>query len=639
MTVPPQPVGENPQQQQDQRVTIVELVKAKVDALKITRAIILDDAIEPEITQGNWTAFVDLIQNSDASLWQTVQSIVGDSGGDIEVLPDDQSLDKIQRLVDASGNAEAIKLIIPTADASLTSLMDYLKEVNIEVSSYAKLDESVPKTEKLYFLDYRLRPEQPQTAGEDASRLLADIVKDLPEGAEPPAAMLMSRSINDRPTEHEWERVVRDGGGFVRSNFRYLEKGTLSSREKFLFLLYDLLLSVPLGRAYFDHVRALRGSAKSTVDRVAAEICGLLPSDFAPFASRLFGNDQQAKAGDHLLGLFSGLLANELRNDTTVRDNIQKFFQMLVQEKMPAPNEVRSHSLHRLHAKLLYDQSDYILKSPIGFGDIYQLRGKSGFYIIITPECDVEPRSENGVCGPKVERILLIHGELKDQKPPKDVGNIEATPLMLKEGSDEIKWIHWNLQNARILPWRRLQHQSGRWKKWARLRVQEAEKIQLRYAADVLAVGTDDVSSHLRSRAARLYKYLGTKSDFKVICDLEIMEIENPEQKDNPAWALSASSAHILCGAEEHIMNADLVTALRCYMPKKEFSEQLKTAKVLVATSGNLIQLGWFSTHKLPNNFNLPASVDAAYNASLQAPADEKEPQKYESTNAAQDHA
>src|SRR5258706_9976805 len=178
----------------------------------------------------------------------------------------------------------------------------------------------------------------------------------------------------------------------------------------------DLLDSLPLGRDYFSRVRSLRQAAQATVAKVAADTCGLVPADFQIFANAIggSGDEQRATMADHLISLFTGLLAAELRSDSETQDSLRNFFDMLMAKPGMAPGDVGSHTLHRLHARLLYDCSEWVTSTSMGVGDIYRCRGdERSYYIVITPECDLEPRYEDGVCiGPKVAFVVLLREEL-----------------------------------------------------------------------------------------------------------------------------------------------------------------------------------------------------------------------------------
>jgi hypothetical protein len=569
---------------------IRNIVERKLNDLHIHTVVLVDDDFAPSLPPERWTELVDVARTHNSALLSEIDQIVADVGtGNVEDYPNAIALFRILRAVAASACQEAKDLLAaPNVQDSLVKLETYLLELKREVKKYWKIDDA-PRDEKLYFLDYRMQ-QDPDTQGLDASLLLKGIISELTEQGDPPAAILMSRVRDDRPTVEDLEDITRNGGGFVRSNFRYLDKTeTLPSRTRFLFLMNDLLDSLPLGRDYFSRVRSLRQAAQATVAKVAAETCALLPADFQIFANAIGGSGdvQRAAMADHLISLFTGLLAAELRNDGETYESLGKFFDMLMAKPGMAPGDVGSHTLHRLHARLLYDCSDWVKSSPVGFGDIYRQRGDAeNYYIVITPECDLEPRYKHGVCiGPKAPFIVLLRGELRDERPPdRDRDTEIVTPLIVDPDTESVRWIYWQLREPSMVPAKRLSLESKRFIKWGRLRVQEAEKIQMRYATDLLAVGTDDLSDRVEKREAMLWQLDVSKPhEQRALQKFHVMEIANPKKRDEIFWALAAGCEHILCADKDPIISASTIADLRSYQPKSEFIQKLRSFNIRVA--------------------------------------------------------
>jgi hypothetical protein len=575
---------------------VQKMVELKLSELKITAVVLVDDEFAPGLAPEQWSDLVTMVRDKDQELLLQIQSIVDKLGtGNIEEYPNSEVQYQLVRVIAASKCEPAKDLLAaPHVQEALTKLESYFQELKIEVKKYWRVSD-VPRDEKLYFLDYRMQ-QDPDAQGVDASQLLKAIIGELVEKGDPPGAVLMSRVLDARPTSFDLEEIAQNGGGFVRTNFRYLDKmKTLPNKSCFLFLLNDLLESLPLGRDYFARVRSLRQAALATVDKVASDTCALLPADFHLFANAMGagGPDQRAKMGDHLLTLFTGLLATELRNDAATQASLGQFFDMLMKKPGMAPGEVVSHALHRLHSRLLYDCSNWVKNASTGFGDIYKKgRDTTGFYIVITPECDLEPRyDKDGVpTGPKVPLIVLLRGELRDERPPdkeKDHGNEVVTPLVVDPESDKVRWIYWHLQTPSLVPWKRLTSTSKRFSKWGRLRVQESEKIQMRYSTDLLAVGTDDVSDRVEKRDAALWRINQEKPQEQVELDkFFVMEIVNPKKSNQVYWALGANCEHVLCSDAEPMVPAAVVADLRSYQPKVQFIEKLRPYKIRIVEGG-----------------------------------------------------
>jgi hypothetical protein len=569
---------------------IRKMVENKLDDLQIHTVVLVDDEFAPSLPQDRWTELVDVARTHNPNLLSEIDRIVAEKGtGDVEDYPSAKALFSILRAVATSSCQQAKDLLAaPNVQDSLVKLETYLLELKREVKKYWKIDDA-PRNEKLYFLDFRMQ-QDPDTQGLDASLLLKRIIAELTDQGDPPAAVLMSRVRDDRPTVDDLEDITRNGGGFVRSNFRYLDKTeTLPSRSRFLFLMNDLLDSLPLGRDYFSRVRSLRQSAQATVAKIAADTCGLLPADLQIFANAIGGSGEERRTtmANHLISLFTGLLVAELRNDSETYDSLGNFFDMLMAKPGMAPGDVGSHTLHRLHARLLYDCSNWVKSSPIGFGDIYRCRGDGdSYYIVITPECDLEPRYKDGVCsGPKAPFIVLLRGELRDERPPDRERDTEVvTPLIVDPDTESVRWVYWQLREPRIVPSKRFVREGKRFSKWGRLRVQEAEKIQMRYATDLLAVGTDDLSDRAEKREAVLWQLdAGKPAEQLALKKFNVMEIVNPKKREEVYWALAADCEHVLCADKDPIVPASTIADLRSYQLKSEFINKLRQYKIRIA--------------------------------------------------------
>jgi hypothetical protein len=415
---------------------------------------------------------------------------------------------------------------------------------------------------------------------------------------------LMSRTSEDRRASDELELVAREGGGFVRSNVRYLEKTLLDGSDHLMFVLHDLLKSLPLGREYFAQVRSLRTATKAAVERVAAETCGLLPADFNPFLLLLTGGSDllSARAANHIVGMFSGLLAAELRNDPDVNNSVNGLISVLKTSVMTAPAGLESHTLHRIHSKLLYDRSKWALGSPPSFGDIYRRRGdETGYYLLVSPECDLEFREgADGSLAPKIEKLLFVRGMIKDERPIKKDARFVVTALAEDVAGGHRKWFYWDLRAPTVMPYRQIGPNRLLHAKWGRLRREEAEDIQMRVATDLLAVGTDEVSGTVREKRGKVVLRAANDTE-QVVGDVLVMEIEPPGKDGDRQWALGLGTEQLLCSVDSSRLAAEVVTSLRSYMPSESFIAKLNAHKVYVAEEGNSIHLCF-----CPKNKGLP---------------------------------
>lgn len=589
--------------------TIQAIVLEQLEQLGIKTASIVDDAFAPGIDVAGWLKFVEVVRDQDPDLYERIEDLVAKETGNVEQPPGDQVLYSVRRFAGKS-SVPAVKALLQPAptEPALAALLHALGGLGLEVSTSFHVDDA-PLDSGLYFVDYRLQPEIPDTFGRDASRLITEALESTGPLGRAPGAVLMSRSQEQQghPDVADQEAVSRNEGGFIRCNFRYFDKAFLADENRFYFMLHDLLCSVPVGREYYQQVRALRDAATVSVTKIAGETCSLLPVDFTDFANSLAGQPQdEERVADHLLSIFTGLLAAELRNNSKIQTAVKEFRDLLKKPGMMAPVGAHSHSLHRIHSKLIYDQSPATLKGDISFGDIYTMTGAPrSYFIVLTAECDLEPRALEGEQrGPKVERVLIVPGT-PGELPKSDDQTVAGTPLFIENHQCEAQWIRWDLRHPRYMPWRRLRHE--RWfKKWGRLRAAEAEQIQLRVAVDLLAVGTDNVSSGVRVRHAVLWQ-VPSKETCNQVTELKINEMAPNGDGEKPLWALSAGCEHELCQEGRKVMTAEAVAALRRYIAKNQFISTLKKSGVGVMEEGATIHLGWFTSTYCPQRWLGPS--------------------------------
>ncbi len=606
--------------------TIKQLVLEQLSALQVKEAVILDDAFSPDININQWTSLVELLRTTETELFARVENVVARGTGNIDVPPNQADMLIIRRIL-AKANKDVLNhfLVPAPREIELDALITCLTDLNLKVTPFWQVDDA-PKDADLYFVDYRLQPEDEETYGRDASQLINEALENTGHLGRAPGAVLMSRSEGNpsHPNNAEQEAVARNGKGFVRCNFRYIEKADLVDTDRLLFLLHDLLNSMPVGRDYFQQVTALRDAAKETVERVASETCSLLPVDFRVFATRLAGLPPDAnRVADHLLAIFSGLLVSELRNNTKIETTLKAFRELLQRPGMMAPEGVHSHSLHRIHSKLIYDQSRATIDGPLTFGDILvKALDPSTLYLLLTPECDLEPRVlEGGERGPKVERVLVIPGTPGPKSLPNDE-TLTSTPLFIDKPDGSASWIRWNLRKPSYIPWRKLFGKSNGFVKWGRLRAAEAEAIQQRMAADMLAVGTDDVSDGVELRIVHLWKVGKKNEPCQKLGEFGLTEIASASP-GKLLWALVANCQRELCSTANNVLTAETFCMLRQYTPKAQFIQKLLQLSVGTHEVDDIINLGWFVTDYKPNKWPGPLlpKVEVQASAAIESKA------------------
>ena len=501
---------------------IIDKVRAQVEECGLTEVIIVDDQLDTDLTESRWTEAVSYLQKEDNTGYEKLKKFLASKGSaKVDLLPQDDIQDEAVEIIKASASSSAKKTISEAKykEKALEFLVGILHDVGLTTCCRSQVTEAdPPRNGKLYFLDYRMRGDE-STAGLDASNLLKDIVqKRLTET--PPAAVLMSRGQNNRPEQADWEQVAQKAG-YYRFNFRYLGKEKLQGdKMPVLFFLHELLSSLPLGKEYYTQLKKLKEAADTASEAALAKIRQLSPTEFSIFAGKHLGDGSGRRAARHVLELFLGLLDAEVKNSVSLELSFQTFASMLQSSPMLATTDVDSHTLHNLHTHLLYDLSQWILKGPVEFGDIYKGSEADVYYLVLTPECDLELRfnPKTNKWAPKAEDVLLLRGEVKNEPPNKTGGDVLGKPFLCKDVS---RWIWWMMRNRVIVmvdelhsePLAAVEPQvltvqpteavassdNPCYKKWGRLRQLDAEEIQQRFVSDLASVGTEQVSGKARS--------------------------------------------------------------------------------------------------------------------------------------------
>jgi hypothetical protein len=171
--------------------------------------------------------------------------------------------------------------------------------------------------------------------------------------------------------------------------------------------------------------------------------------------------------------------------------------------------------------------------------------------------------------------------------------------------------------------------------------MEEAEKIQMRYATDLLTVGTDDLADRVEKRKA----VFSRQRKDELIREGEtfhVLEIVNPKRRKDVYWALSEDCEHFLCPDGDPVIPASVVVELRCYQPRKDFILRLRPYGIgvfgpetmtafeaqpdaetdaeagsammtpqQIPTPGSGINFVWFESKRIPKKWGGPTTVRA----------------------------
>ena len=581
-------------------------LRERLGQLGINEAILVDDNLVRSLDQGRWDQIIESLGNDAADCLDSVRRVVRLRGtGNIEAVPDEEIQPEIFEIVRGSGTDLAKSLLdaLPFREGALDRLHKHLEALGLTVHCYSQITAAEPKRDgKLYFLDYRMDPED-KNPGRHASDLLTQLLHSAGESEEIPAAVLMHRETGPPLTRPEWEEVAR-GAGYYRFNFRYLNKSTLDrGRNGFVFFLKELAEAIPIGREYLQQLRALKTTAKEATQRTLGKIMLLTPAEFGIFAQKYLEDDIGRKATKHVLELFLGLLDVEIRKDAALEKSFRDFASSLREKPKLASSDSESRVFHDLHTELLYDRSDWVLRGPHDFGDIYHKPPyKENYYLLMTPECDLEPRfiPASKAWTPKATDMLLLLGKVSSQRPSGKEEDTIPMPFASEKGKDQ-QWIYWQVRRPLIIPFAELPSpkkddgkdskpttDSGvwpaefyfyagrhKWHRWGRLRHNEAEHIQQRFVSDLASVGLENVSGKSMLQSASVYDMRRQKGK-KFVANIELAVIPNPEKPNQPYFAFVEGCEEKLCTDDTSvaIFKWETLFELRHYLPKDRFREK-----------------------------------------------------------------
>ena len=548
----------------------------------IERVIVVDDGLVPTFRHETWTALIAEVGASDAAMLGQLEAVAEESG--TLPLASEQPPELLKTLFQLAkkSTSEAARKLASTltfAETELDRIVAWLKTLCKDVKLHTTV-EDVPADAHLYFIDYTI-DEPADQAGGKASRLLQRLVEHVKANGSPPAVVLMSRN---KPDRSQWERVARDGG-FLRFCFRYIEKPDISlSQDHFMFYLDELLESVPIGKAFFAQILEFSSAMADASAKVTKHLFGLSPADFRHFAARRLKDKDGRQAARHLRYLFVRLLESELEASAEVEEAMQTLGETLTQTELRIRGDIDENMLYQLQSRILYDRSTSALQSPVTFGDVFRETTQDGyrFYLCITPECDLEIRATGKA---KAESLLLLEGVAVDA--PFDQAYLEHTPLVPSEEKGQTRWFEWNFRRPRVIPYPNAAAGDGGLERWGRLRHEFAEKVQQRFASDLLEVGTEETISGTRVvQIALLGGTEGKKDCGKV-------SVIRSEMGNEQFWAITEDCLDLFRDARRPFISADAVRELQFFRPTAEFCEISKRHKLILIRKDDAFAFVW----------------------------------------------
>jgi hypothetical protein len=298
----------------------------------------------------------------------------------------------------------------------------------------------------------------------------------------------------------------------------------------------------------------------------------------------------------------------EVKDNADLEASFRSFAEMLQSSQTLAMTDTDIHTLNKLHNRLLYDRTRWVLSGPVEFGDIYHKPNEQGvYYLVLTPECDLVLRKKDNKWAPKADDILLLRGEVRHREPDKNQENVLAKPFP-SDGPPE--WIWWYLRKMVVLPTHELiredpppadsqqtvgdggepqgQPRKDRYQKWGRLRQMDAEEIQQKFVSDVASVGTEKVPGQI----TLLHVEVWQKQPEKLLGAVVIVETPNPGDEKSPYWAFGEDCEAFMCPdtAADVILPLAQIVELRKPLPRNLFLDKCRSKK-LYPTDGPPIRL------------------------------------------------
>ncbi|MDB5343258.1 MAG: hypothetical protein JWP89_1635 [Schlesneria sp.] len=545
---------------------------------KVTSVVLIDDNAARVIRHEIWIVLRQILEDSDSQTATAVANLLESNGLDYtDELP---PADFHQAILDLLQSAcEAARTLVENArfgEGELDRLYEYLGHSGIPVTPYSS-PETAPYDAQLYFVDYNIG-ETPGTEGKRAESFLIKLMESHRPHRTCPAVILMSRQ---EPGPRQWG-MIANNAHVVRFCFRYRDKQELVESEQHLaFHLMELFDTFPLAQQYVGHVETLRLSLASAAQAVANDLLRLTPADFCAFASTRMGGDALSSAR-HVRFLFSALLEQALCGDTDVAKSLTAFVSSLSSKSAVVNSD--GVSLHDLQGRILYDRTPTTIAAPLGFGDILvdNLDSPNRFFLVVTPECDLEVRAGGNA---KAESVLMIEGAFVTVRAFGE--SLEHTALM-NGASGEAGWIEWNLKKLCSLEYKVLRdllpNTTANKRKWGSLRFQFAERLQNHLATDLLEVGTEEFMEGYSEASVAVFLSQDATEHCGMI-SLCHMRAQKEEKKSE--LALGEDVGPLLTHMADFGMTVEEILALRRLSPRGEFITKLKQFKLFLFSNVN----------------------------------------------------
>jgi hypothetical protein len=451
----------------------VEVIIAKLNALKIKRVALFDDEIEFIVNP--WKE-----DNTWQSIFYSFASELETELGSAQVNRF-RNLESVEERLDALSTiemhltTEQLAALKEESAKILRLWISKLEGFGLEVDKFVDFndfkngnqDEEEYKTRlrnyHLVLLDFKFEHLDHQSDGAHSkliSREISDLLDPLARTQENAPPILIRFSSQDLTgySVDEKRKFVKDIG-FARGCYDFLRKNLINEENSFIVNMMRIISNAEYGRPLYT----LSLNVAKTISQTAATEVMRVLYQLDPESIRIISEQKLITEGvttsDYFTKLFLGLLNHTIAGSVDVVKATKKLLDSIT--TMSEPSSAFEHEgLDLVQNKLLFDYTINHFQKPINFGDIFLFtdRNQDKVGILITQACDMAIRGHISKLNfPKVEHITLLTGTLVSLPPDSRAGDSEKATLFTKFFTKSLNEEHfvaikWNLQKTITLP-------------------------------------------------------------------------------------------------------------------------------------------------------------------------------------------
>lgn len=375
----------------------------------------------------------------------------------------------------------------------LVALLRECKDLQLEFAGNETAEEIfVSFAPHILFMDYYLSQSDgtsdDATKGADENRSIKLVKRLLAKsrGAGPSVVLMSSENIEDEGGAYRAElegAVLALRFGFLHKDGVAISGKALAIESKAADLLLDTAQGFSFGKDVEQALAIWRKGAGEALDLLQQELRELDVRDFA-YLLRFRLKDEGESFADYLEWFLGESLRGKV--DETVQWDKPAFSRIdkpenyqAIEGGHPQPSDRIAQLFHRLRISMPTKRS----KKRFALGDLYVNEKKDAVRVVLSPDCDLVPRS-TGMTSAK--RLLTLGGELKAlETDDVFIGDL----VMFGEETRAIKWAMKDIATTPIGKTGKLEVDGVEYTLFGTLRPQHAQHIQTQAFADLRRVG------------------------------------------------------------------------------------------------------------------------------------------------------